>query len=48
MVEFFYNTNLGITLLVTAEALLVIVLFLVALAFLMYADGEIGAAASLR
>jgi len=48
MVEFFYNTNLGITLLVTAEALLVIVLLLVALAFLMYADRKIWAAAQMR
>ncbi len=48
MVDFFYNTNLGIFLLVTAEALLVIVLLLVALAFLMYADRKIWAAVQMR
>jgi len=48
MVDFFYNTNLGITLLVTAEALLVIVVLLVALAFLMYADRKIWAAVQMR
>ncbi|MFQ5437316.1 MAG: NADH-quinone oxidoreductase subunit NuoH [Paracoccaceae bacterium] len=48
MIDFLYNTNLGITILVTAEALLVIVLLLVALAFLMYADRKIWAAAQMR
>ncbi len=48
MVDFFYNTNLGIFLLVTLEALLVIVLLLVALAFLMYADRKIWAAVQMR
>jgi len=48
MADFFYNTNLGIFLLVTGEALLVIVLLLVALAFLMYADRKIWAAVQMR
>ncbi len=48
MADFFYNTNLGIFLLVTLESLLVIVLLLVALAFLMYADRKIWAAVQMR
>jgi len=48
MVDFFYNTNLGIFLLVTLEALLVIVLLLVALAFLMYVDRKVWAAVQMR
>ena len=41
MVEFFTQTTLGIFLLILGECLLVVVLILVALAFLMYADRKI-------
>ena len=48
MVEFFTQTTLGIFLLILGECLLVVVLILVALAFLMYADRKIWAAVQMR
>jgi len=48
MPEFFYSSNLGIFLLITLQALLVIVLLLVALAFLMFVDRKVWAAVQIR
>ncbi len=48
MVEFFTQTTLGIFLLILGECLLVVVLILVALAFLMYGDRKIWAAVQMR
>ena len=48
MVEFFTNTNLGITLVILGQCLLVLIPLLVALAFLMYADRKIWAAVQMR
>ena len=45
MVEFFTNTNLGIVLLILGQSLLVLIPLLLALAFLMYADRKVWAAA---
>ncbi|WP_114284198.1 NADH-quinone oxidoreductase subunit NuoH [Candidatus Halocynthiibacter alkanivorans] len=48
MMEFFTTTTLGIALLVTGQALLVIVPLFVALAFLMYGDRKVWAAVQMR
>ncbi len=48
MADFFYNTNLGIFLLIVGQVLLIVVPLLVALAFLLYADRKIWAAVQLR
>ncbi len=48
MADFFYNTGLGIALLTVGQVLLLVVLLLLALAFLMYADRKIWAAVMMR
>lgn len=48
MADFFFNTNLGILLLIVGQVLLVVVPLLIALAFLMYADRKIWAAVQMR
>jgi NADH-quinone oxidoreductase subunit H len=48
MANFFFNTNLGIFLLIVGQVLLIVVPLLVALAFLMYADRKIWAAVMMR
>ncbi|PIE14480.1 MAG: NADH-quinone oxidoreductase subunit NuoH [Rhodobacterales bacterium] len=48
MIEFFTTTNLGISLLIVGQILLLVVPLLVALAFLMYADRKIWAAVQMR
>ena len=48
MADFFFNTNLGILLVIIGQILLVVVPLLVALAFLMYADRKIWAAVQMR
>ncbi|MEL6648091.1 MAG: NADH-quinone oxidoreductase subunit H, partial [Pseudomonadota bacterium] len=44
----FFDTNLGIFVIILAQCLLVTVLILVSLAFLMYADRKVWAAVQLR
>jgi len=48
MADFFFNTTLGMILLIIGQILLVVVPLLVALAFLMYADRKIWASVQLR
>jgi len=48
MADFFYNTNLGIFLLIVGQVLLVVVPLLVALAFLLWGDRKIWAAVQMR
>jgi NADH-quinone oxidoreductase subunit H len=48
MADFFFNTNLGMLLVIIGQILLVVVPLLVALAFLMYADRKIWAAVQMR
>ncbi len=48
MADFFFNTTLGVILLIVGQILLVVVPLLVALAFLMYADRKIWASVQLR
>ena len=48
MADFFFNTNLGMLLLIIGQILLVVVPLLIALAFLMYADRKVWAAVQMR
>ncbi|MCB1338994.1 MAG: NADH-quinone oxidoreductase subunit H, partial [Maritimibacter sp.] len=48
MYEFFTTTNLGITLLVLGQVLLIVVPLLVALAFLLWMDRKVWAAVQMR
>jgi len=48
MIEFFTTTNLGITLLIIGQGLLILVPLLVALAFLLWGDRKVWAAVQLR
>ena len=48
MADFFYNTNLGIFLLIVGQVLLIVVPLLVALAFLLWGDRKIWAAVQMR
>ncbi|MFT6025117.1 MAG: NADH-quinone oxidoreductase subunit H [Ascidiaceihabitans sp.] len=48
MADFFFNTTLGMLLVIVGQILLVVVPLLVALAFLMYADRKIWAAVMMR
>ena len=48
MADFFYNTNLGIFLLILGQVLLIVVPLLVALAFLLWGDRKIWAAVQMR
>ena len=48
MADFFYNTGLGIALLIVGQVLLLVCRFVLALAFLMYADRKIWAAVQMR
>ncbi len=48
MADFFYNTNLGIFLLIVGQVLLIVVPLLVALAFLLWGDRKVWAAVQMR